>query len=106
MGAVAVAVIVAKEREIVEAFRDVGATSPERGVTLDQVGVDERIGFRRLRQHAVIREASPGRYYLDEEVWTAVRATRRRVALVLLAIGALLAAGGVAASGVTWIFAR
>jgi len=31
--------------------------------------------------------------YLDEEVWQAVRRTRRRVALLLLAILALLAFG-------------
>lgn len=99
MGAAVAAVIVAKEREIVEAFRDVGATSPDRALTLDQVGVDERIGFRRLRLHEVIREAGPDRYYLDEGVWAAVRDTRRRLALVLLAIGVLLAVGGVVAAG-------
>lgn len=94
MGAAAAAVIIAKEREIVEAFRDVGAVSPETALPLEQVGVDERIGFRRLRQHEVVREAGPDRYYLDEGVWTAVRNTRRRVVFVLLAVGALLAAGG------------
>lgn len=106
MGAAVAAVILRKEREIVEAFREVGAVSPETALPLDQVGVDERIGFRRLREHEVVRDAGAGRYYLDEGVWTAVRATRRRVALVLLAVGALLAAGGAAAGGVTWIFSR
>lgn len=102
MGAAVVAVIVAKEREIVDAFRDVGAVSPETAVTLDQAGVDERVGFRRLRRHAVIREgAAPDRYYLDEGVWNAVRGTRRRLAIVMLGIVVLLAVG--TASGV---FAR
>ena len=102
MGAAVVAVIVAKEREIVEAFRDVGAVSPETAVTLDQAGVEERVGFRRLRQHEVIREgAGADRYYLDEGVWNAVRGTRRRVALVMLAIVVLLAVGTV-----TGVFAR
>jgi hypothetical protein len=35
----------------------------------------------------VIREASPGLYYLDEEVWNAVRSNRRRRALM---VGSLL----------------
>lgn len=86
MGAAVAAVIVAKERAIVEAFRDVGASSIAAALPLDQVGVDENVGFRRLRSHEVIREATPGRFYLDEEVWVAVRHTRRRVATVLLAI--------------------
>lgn len=94
MGAAVVAVIVAREREVVDAFRDVGAVSPETAVTLDQAGVEERLGFHRLRRHAVIREgAAPGRYYLDEEVWNAVRGTRRRVAIVAIGIAVLIAAG-------------
>jgi hypothetical protein len=46
-----------------------------------------------LRDRAVIREAAPGTYYLDEEVWTAVRRTRRRVATVFLVILALVLFG-------------
>lgn len=93
MGAVVAAVIAAKEREIVEAFRDVGATAMVTALPIDQVGVDENIGFRRLRDHEVIREATPGRYYLDEGVWAAVRRTRLRVVAVLVAIVAILAFG-------------
>ena len=43
-------------------------------------GLGESMAVRRLHDRAVIREAAPGVYYLDEEVWTAVRRTRRRVA--------------------------
>jgi transposase-like protein len=93
MGAAVAAVIVAKEREIVDAFRDAGAVSTVTARPLDQVGVDENIGFRRLRAHEVIREATPGRYYLDEGVWVAVRRTRRRVMVVLLAVVVFFGAG-------------
>lgn len=93
MGAAVAAIIVAKEREIVEAFRDVGATASVTALPLDQVGVDENVGFRRLRAHEVIRETVPGRFYLDEQVWTAVRRTRRRVAMALGTIAVLLAGG-------------
>lgn len=102
MGAAVVAVIVAKERQIVEAFRNVGAVSPETAVTLDQAGVEEHVGFRRLRQHEVIREgAAAGRYYLDEGVWNAVRGTRRRLAVVMLVIVLLFAVGTI-----TGVFTR
>lgn len=90
MGATVAAVIAARERAIVEAFRDAGATALVTALPLDQVGVDENIGFRRLRMHEVIREATPGRYYLDEDVWQAVRRTRKRLVAVLLAIVVIL----------------
>ncbi len=94
MGAAIAAVIVARERETVDAFRDSGAISPDSALPLGQVGVDDDgLGFRRLHRHAVIREAAPGRYYLDDEVWAAVRNTRRRLMLTMLAIVAIAAAG-------------
>lgn len=93
MGATVAAVIAAKERAIVEAFRDAGATALVTAVPLEQLGVDENVGFRRLRRHEVIREAVPGRYYLDEDVWTAVRRTRLRIVTVLIAIVVLIAIG-------------
>ena len=93
MGATVAAVIAAKERAIVEAFRDAGATALVTAVPLEQLGVDEHVGFRRLRRHEVIREAVPGRYYLDEDVWTAVRRTRLRIVTVLIAIVVLIAIG-------------
>ena len=57
MGATVAAVIAAKERAIVEAFRDAGATALVTAVPLEQLGVEENVGFRRLRRHEVIREA-------------------------------------------------
>jgi hypothetical protein len=33
---------------------------------------------------------APGRYYLDEEVWAAMRGMRRRMALVILALLAVV----------------
>jgi len=93
MGATVAAVIAARERAIVEAFRDAGATALVTALPLEQLGVDENVGFRRLRRHEVIREAVPGRYYLDEDVWTAVRRTRLRVVAVLITIVVLIAIG-------------
>ena len=86
------AVIRMKEGQIVEAFRRAGATSRERAVFASDIGADaDGVGMRRLHRNAVIREAGDGRVYLDEEVWTAVRGTRRRLGIVLLVV-VLLAA--------------
>lgn len=94
MGAAAiVAVMRRREREVVDDFRAAGATSRETAQSYTAIGLGESLGLRRLRERAVIREAAPGTYYLDEEVWTAVRRTRRRIATVLLAILALFLLG-------------
>ena len=89
--------IAAKERHIVERFRDAGATSPASAITTSQAQVSERIAFRRLRSHEVIREVSPGMYYLDEGVWIAVMRARHRffgaLLVVMMAVGLGVAAG-------------
>lgn len=90
MGAAA-AVILMRERQVVEAFERAGATSPERAISANDVNVDDTgIGWRRLRERAIVREAAPGRFYLDVEVWQANRRTRHRIAFMLAII--LLAA--------------
>ena len=94
MGAAAIAAVMRRrEREVVDDFRAAGATSRETAQSYTVIGLGQSLGLRRLRERAVIREAAPGTYYLDEEVWTAVRRTRRRIATVFLAILALLLLG-------------
>ena len=88
MGAAAAAVAIA-ERRMVEAFELAGATSAAAARTPDEVGVDTAsLSWRRLTSRAVVREAAPGSglYYLDREVWQAVRRTRMRLVIVLIVI--------------------
>lgn len=91
----AVAVILLKERQIVEAFERAGATSADHARRPEDVGVTPHgVGWRRLRERAVIRQAGPtddGRYYLDREVWLATRRMRRRL-VIALAIAVLVVA--------------
>ena len=94
MGAAAAAVLI-KERNIVDAFERAGATSAERArLPSDLVVHDGGVGWRRLTSRAVIREspAGSGRFYVDLEVWQALRRTRRRRVVGLLLMVALLAA--------------
>jgi hypothetical protein len=102
MGA-AVAVILMKERQIVEAFERAGATTASRGRAPTELDVEpSSIGWRRLRDRAIVRESSPGAglYYLDVEVWQATRRTRRRVLAVLLIV--MLALLAVTLTGVNF----
>lgn len=89
MGAAA-AVLLIKERHIVEAMERIGATSPTRALTLDQLadlGVDDRgFAWHALKNRVIVREASPGQWYLDAEVWQATRSRRHRVLFLVLAV--------------------
>ncbi|MBI1798338.1 MAG: hypothetical protein HYR73_01465 [Candidatus Eisenbacteria bacterium] len=85
------AVVILKERAIVAAFRDAGATSAATATTPAALGVHEGLAFRKLRRRAVLREAGQGLFYLDEQSWEALRRIRRQLA-VAVAILALVAA--------------
>ena len=83
----AVAVILIRERHIVDAFQRAGATSPDRAVLPSDINVhDGRVAWRRLRSHAVLRESHEGSglFWLDVEKWKAVHRTRRRAGFALL----------------------
>lgn len=92
-GAAVIAIMRRREREVVDDFRTAGATSPATAQSYTAVGIGESMALRRLHDRAVIREAAPGLYYLDEEVWAALRRMRRRIAAVMLAIVVLLFIG-------------
>ncbi|HEX6628010.1 MAG TPA: hypothetical protein VF105_08655 [Gemmatimonadaceae bacterium] len=92
MGAAAAAAILRRrEQQVIDDFRAAGATSPERAQSYTAIGLGDSLAIRRLRNRAVIREAAPGTYYLDEEVWAAVRRTRQRLVIMMLSIIAILA---------------
>jgi len=93
MGTIAAAAIIAKERDIVDRFRDVGVTSIADARRLDDVGIGDGVALRRLRRHEVIREASPEMFYLDEPVWNAVRSMRRRMLGALFLIVMIITIG-------------
>ena len=84
--------------EVVNDFRAAGAISRETAQSYTAMGLGQSLGLKRLRDRAVIRESSPGTYYLDEEVWAAVRRTRRRIATVFIVILAFLLIGMLAGS--------
>ena len=87
MGAVIIAVAMRKERETAEAFERAGATSAERARPLDEIGIAPHgIGWRRLTERAIVREAAAGKYYLDVPSWVASRRMRRKRGLIIIAL--------------------
>lgn len=96
MGA-AVTVILMKEREVVRAFEEADATSPDTACSPAALGIDPHgVGCRRLRERAIVRESGAGTdlFYLDLDAWEATRRSRRRLMVVMLI---LIAAGVVVA---------
>ncbi|HEY4956103.1 MAG TPA: hypothetical protein VII02_14585 [Gemmatimonadaceae bacterium] len=94
MGAPAIAAVIRRrEREVVDDFRRTGTTSPTTAKSLQEIGLNDSWPVRRLRRRAVIREPEPGILYLDEEVWSAVRRTRHRFALIFGTVLVLLTIG-------------
>lgn len=84
MGAAAAAIIIKREKDLVEHFRNAGATSPQRAQTPGALGVeDDNMIWRILVDRAVIREEAAGAYYLDEPSWEALGRRRRRMAIVV-----------------------
>ena len=68
------------------AFERAGAVTPGAARALYDLSVDEHGPvIKRLRGRAVVREAAPGLFYADLEVWRGMRQARRRMILLLLA---------------------
>jgi hypothetical protein len=91
--AAAIAVMRLKEREVVDDFRAAGALTPATAQSYAAMGFGATRAVERLHRDAVIRETSPGLYYLDEEVWIAVRRNRRRRAAILVSVIAIIFLG-------------
>jgi hypothetical protein len=99
MGAAAAAIIIKREKDLVEHFRRAGATTPQTAQSPDALGVeDDNFIWRTLVKSAVIRAGTSGDYYLDEPSWEAMGRRRRRLAVIMVvaavALGVLLFLAG------------
>jgi hypothetical protein len=93
MGAAAAAIIIKREKDLIEHFRRARATNPQAAQSSDALGVEEgSFIWRRLVASAVIRPgAAGGAYYLDEPSWEALGRRRRRVAVIVAVAAVALA---------------
>jgi hypothetical protein len=81
-----VAILLRKQRDIVEVFEGARATSPATARDPYELGIDNSMVFRGLVQRVVLREAGDGRYYVDEPSWRALHDRRRRASVMMLGI--------------------
>ena len=86
-GSVAAIVMIRKQEELVERFRAVGATTTTTAKSIDELGVDTHLVWNGMVRRSVVREASPGLFYLDALSWKAVK--RRRSLMTAIAFAVL-----------------
>jgi len=82
-----------KERRMVRRFEEAGALSPDSARSLEQLGISSGRILRRLHDRLVVRHIDGDRFYVDEEVWAALRKQRRRHASVAAIAAAVLILG-------------
>ncbi|MEP7187505.1 MAG: hypothetical protein ABI767_16870 [Rhodanobacter sp.] len=80
------AVMMHKQRALVRAFEQAGATSEARAQTAEQLGLQPGMAWYRLVTHAVLRCPAEGRYFLDVGNWHRLRQRRRWLALAAVAV--------------------
>jgi hypothetical protein len=79
-------------RAVIRHFTEHAATTPERAVGFEPAGRTEGRLFLQMRAAGAIREAAPGRFYVDAGRLAAFRAgVRRRVVRVAMMTGVLAA---------------
>ena len=65
-------------------FHDAGATDATSARPLAEMGISDSLVFRYLRFRGVLREAEPGRYFIDAEAERIFRRKRFQFTLAIL----------------------
>jgi len=82
-GAVAAGIVARKHRKIVRAFREHGATSPEKARTLADVGLSDGLLLHVMKLKHLIVSVGGDRFYLDTAREQVIDRTRRVVVAVI-----------------------
>jgi hypothetical protein len=83
--------IIAKQNQYMRRFQEARAVSPDTAMSLEQVGCRDSRMFQRMVRREVIRQVTPGKYYLDVQAAQIFRKARRERALNALLIVLVLA---------------
>jgi hypothetical protein len=80
-----------KRRQILNTFREAGATSPENAKTVEDIGLSKSILLEIQKLEGVLVEVEQNRFYLDKIREKQVIRFRRTLAVGLTAIVVLIA---------------
>jgi hypothetical protein len=73
-------------KKIISAFQQRELFYPEKAVSPEELGLRQNLMFRRLVGRGVLKEASPGRFYLDREKLEEFNALRRKKIFIVMGI--------------------
>ena len=91
--------ITAVHRRIFQTLLDASATSPDRARPLDDLPWLSRRQVKYMVAQGAVKEAAPGRYYLDERTYAVWLARTQSQVIFMVAVMALVALG-------VFVFAR
>jgi hypothetical protein len=77
---------------IQSAFERAGATDASSAKPLQEIGLEEDSVLRSMADRGLVREASPGRWYLDRDAAAEWLASRRRLAVLIAFLAMLVGA--------------
>lgn len=86
------ALILATDKKIVRRLRAAGALNAAHAVEFDPPGPIGQARLRRMLSVGAVRETGASRFYLDENGYQAWRVVRRKRALAILAVMAVVVA--------------
>lgn len=89
-GALTAVIITARRRKLVRKFEERQAVSAASARTLADLEVSDSHHVQKLKSAGVLSATPDGRYYLNVDRWAELREDRRRRAMMLLALVALL----------------
>jgi len=78
----AAALIAISRKRVITGFREQGAETPGRAVAFQPQRRMDTGQFKRLVRSGVVKEAAPGRYWLDNEALAADLKRQRRAVLI------------------------
>ncbi len=86
-GGIAAAAIARRRREIIEAFRNKGATAYERAIPEAEVPHRDNLVFTSLVKRGIVVRTPGGRLYLNETAEARARSLQLRILAALLVAG-------------------
>jgi hypothetical protein len=66
-------IIMNRQRDLVDRFRDAGATSPGAAKSLSEIGVESSFMFSRMSSRGVFVQAGGDRWWFDAAAWNRYR---------------------------------
>lgn len=89
------AVVIAIQKKYVRKFSEANAFDVNTAKSLEELGLSDKLIFRRMVRRGLFREAPNNRFYIDRDALQAFEARRLRIMLVVLFVSLLIMIWGI-----------